>query len=341
MNYHFKNLVFEGGGVKGIAYAGAMKALEERDILQRVRRVGGTSAGAINALLTGLGCTPDEVMEILWDLDFNKFLDDSWGIIRDAERLISRYGWYKGEFFKKWIAGIISDKTGSPETTFFDIETKAKSRGFKSMFFIGTNLSTGFAEIYSAETAPQLPVADAVRISMSIPLFFTAVRNSRNDVLVDGGMLNNYPVKLFDRLRYIESGNYTETDYYFKDNSLLPDDRGPGTEYVFNRETLGFRLDTKEEISVFRDGQEPVHRDIDGFFDFTGALINTVIEAQQNSHLHSDDWARTIYIDTLGVKTTDFGISGSKKEALVESGRLGAESYFRWYDSDPSAPNRP
>ncbi len=48
MNYPFRKLVFEGGGVKGIAYVGAMEILEENQILQNIHRVGGTSAGAIN-----------------------------------------------------------------------------------------------------------------------------------------------------------------------------------------------------------------------------------------------------------------------------------------------------
>jgi len=44
MQYHFKNLIFEGGGVKGIAYVGAMEVLEQKAILKQIARVGGTSA---------------------------------------------------------------------------------------------------------------------------------------------------------------------------------------------------------------------------------------------------------------------------------------------------------
>ena len=44
----FRNLVFEGGGVKGIAYAGAVAVLEDKGILPGIRRVAGTSAGAIS-----------------------------------------------------------------------------------------------------------------------------------------------------------------------------------------------------------------------------------------------------------------------------------------------------
>ncbi len=46
MTYNFRNLVFEGGGVNGIAYLGALEVLEERGILTDIERIGGTSAGA-------------------------------------------------------------------------------------------------------------------------------------------------------------------------------------------------------------------------------------------------------------------------------------------------------
>ena len=55
MSYPFRNLVFEGGGVKGLAYVGAMEVLESEGIGEKVRRVGGTSAGSINAVLFAAG----------------------------------------------------------------------------------------------------------------------------------------------------------------------------------------------------------------------------------------------------------------------------------------------
>ena len=66
------------------------------------------------------------------------------------------------------------------------------------------------------------------------------------------------------------------------------------------------------------------------------------MDSQLNSHLHSDDWQRTIYIDTLGVGTTDFDLSETKKNKLEQSGREGASAYFGWYDKKSSQPvNRP
>ena len=64
------------------------------------------------------------------------------------------------------------------------------------------------------------------------------------------------------------------------------------------------------------------------------------MDSQENSHLHSDDWQRTIYIDTLGVGTTDFDISDKQKKALVESGKKGVKDYFDWYDNAQDALNK-
>ncbi|MDH4320235.1 MAG: patatin-like phospholipase family protein [Desulfobulbaceae bacterium] len=340
MRYAFRNLIFEGGGVKGIAYVGALGVLADRQITAGIERVGGTSAGAINAVLLGLGYTPQETQDVLWALDFNDFKDDSWGVIRDAERLVEQYGWYKGDFFRQWIGKLIEQKTGNSEATFADLEAMREQRGFKSLYLVGTNLSTSFSEVFSAEHTPRICIADAARISMSIPLFFAAKRSMRGDVYVDGGVLDNYPVKLFDRKKYLDSQNFAEPDYYQKINAAMAAAARPVSDYVYNKETLGFRLDTKEEIALFRDHAEPPHKKIDNFMEYTLALINAIVEAQQNSHLHSDDWARTIYIDTLGVKTTDFDLSDDKKRELVQSGKEGALRYFDWFDGDEAKPNR-
>ena len=341
MPYHFRNLVFEGGGVKGIAYAGVLQVLEERGILKDIVRVGGASAGAINAVLVGLGYTVQETLEILSRLNFRRFLDDSWGIGRDTSRLLAEFGWYKGDFFRRWIAEIIEAKTGNRESTFAEAQALKQGRGFRDLYLVGTNLSTRFAEVFSLEHTPRMCIADAVRISMSIPLFFAAKRSIRGDVYVDGGVLNNYPIKLFDRQKYIEKHSQVPAAYA-NHNERLREAGRTVSPYVYNQETLGFRLDSAKEIAVFRDQAEPEVHAIDDFFAYAWSLVETIMESQQSRHLDDDDWQRTIYIDTLGVKTTDFELGDAKKQELVASGRACAEKYFRWYE-DPShaAANRP
>ena len=351
--YHFKNLVFEGGGVKGIAYVGALEKLNERGILQNIERVAGTSAGAMVAVLVGLGYNAKDICDILWSINFQNFMDSSWGYIRDINRLINDYGWYKGDFVRDLMGGDIKDKTGDSETTFGQLQAmKEKGKPFKDIHLIGADLSTGYSKVFNADTTPDVKIADAARVSMSIPLFFAAVKGVNGDdhVYVDGGLLDNFAVKVFDRLNYVyDEVNARRTEYYKKYNDALaalnnrPKMRGVPAinEYVYNKETLGFRLDGQEEIAMFLDpNAEPKVREIKTLFSYTKILVTTLIDFQNNVHLHTDDWQRTIYIDSLGVSSTDFDISESTKNSLVEAGRAFTEAYFEWYDNDEEKANK-
>ena len=231
-------------------------------------------------------------------------------------------------------------KTGNRNSTFGEIYDMKKEKKFKEIYFIGANVSTGFAEVYSHENYSLMPVADAVRISMSIPLFFAAHRKNNNDVCVDGGLINNYPVKLFDREKYVQVDRRIPK-YYKKYNKELKKTNHKNNIWIYNKETLGFRLDSAKEIAIFRNHKEPDHKDIKGFIDYAFCLISTVFNIQSSIHLHSDDWKRSIYIDTLGVSTFDFDISKEDKLKLIESGEKCTEKYFIWYDKLKRLVNKP
>ena len=324
-------------GVKGIAYVGALNVLEDKRILDQITRVGGTSAGAITATLVALGYTPQEIEDRLAQLDFKNFRDHSWGYIRDVIRLLRHYGWYKGEVFKSWIAKLIEEKTGDPKANFAEIH---QDQRFLDLYLIGTNVSTGFAEVFSKDHTPDTSIAEAVRISMSIPLFFAARRNEHKEILVDGGVLDNYPIKLFDRKNYIDDEDHVRrTEYYNAHN----DENDPDTpDHIYNQQTLGFRLDSREQIAIFLNDATPRRQQIKDLFGYAWRLVATLRNVQEYQHLHSDDWHRTIYIKTLGVGTTEFNIPQEKKDALIEEGRKGTKAYFKWYDDpDENPSNRP
>ena len=212
--------------------------------------------------------------------------------------MLSDFGWYKGDFFRAWIAELIGRKTGNPEITFEELDSLRGEHGYRALHVIGANLSTGRSKVFSPAHSPRWCVADAVRISMSIPLFFAAERDAAHgQVFADGGILQNYPLTLFD-----ESGSR-------------------------NDETLGLRLDSREEIEEF-GGATPETRRIDDIFEFTVALMKTMLSAQENQHLHSGDWARTVCIDTAGIGATDFDLSDAQKQTLVENGAAGVRHYF-------------
>ena len=328
--------------MKGIAYVGALEVLDREGILNDIERVAGTSAGAMVAVMVALNYTAEEMRQVLEGLNFKDFKDSTKGILRDTIRLFKNYGWYRGDYFRNLMAKLIEKKTGNGEMTF---EQLAETGKYRDLYLVGADLSTGLSKIFSAhnQETKTMKVADAARISMSIPLFFAAVRGGKNNkhVFVDGGLLDNYTVKTFDRRNYLaDLNNARRTEYYEKINEKLRMKRAATTnEYVYNKETLGFRLDAKEDIDMYLTHEENFN-EIDGFFDYTQALVTTLIDFQTNDHLHSDDWQRTVYIDTLGVRAIDFDIPREKKEELVASGKLYTEAYLEWYNNDEEKANK-
>ncbi|OYN66983.1 patatin-like phospholipase family protein [Bacillus safensis] len=344
MEYPFKNLVFEGGGVKGIAYVGVLEILEKHKILDNVERVGGTSAGAIVAMLVSLGYSSSELEKSLREMDLEQFMDSDFGVVRDTFRLITDdHGWYKGRKFMKWIESRIEEKGIDKNVTFKEIQDNPK---FKNIYIQGTNLSTYRTETFSAEDPKfaDMKIKDAVRISMSIPIFFAAVKLN-GCFYVDGGLLSNYPVRLFDREKYVETEHSEETELYKElnvslefeaykemDSSSLSLESSfiPG-KYVYNKETLGFRLDSKNDIEIFSGLALPKEHEINTFFDFIWSLVSTIMEQQANQQLIGDDMDRTVFVDTGNVSSINFSISTDEQNELIKSGKKSCKEYLSKY----------
>jgi len=293
-NFPYRNLVFEGGGVKGLAYAGALEVLDEVGIMGQIERVGGASAGAITATLIALGYTAAEIKSTIMALDFKKFED---GGLTGLERLVMHYGWFKGDFFLNFIEGQIAGKTGNPRSTFGEVRRPA----FRDLYVVGTELTQQLSVVFSPDTTPDIAIADAVRISMSIPFFFAA-RTIGDNAYCDGGVLNNYPLSLFDQQGFL---------------STPGDDP---TADVTNTETLGFHLDNLNQ---------PTTHKIDNLVQFAGGVYDALVNIQVDLLMSNpDDVKRTVFINDLGIKTTDFHLSNEQKLALIESGKDATLKYL-------------
>jgi NTE family protein len=326
----FRNLVFEGGGVRGIAYAGAVEEFERQGVLADIRRIAGTSAGAITAAILACGATSRDAMEILEHTDFKGFEDDSFGVLRDAARLLTEYGLFKGDVFAQWMKRQIASLADDPELTFGGLARLAQQPNtrFRGLYVVGTNLSLQEPRVFSADTTPDVPIWLAVRISMSIPLFFKSVAMG-SDVFVDGGMTWNYPLDLFDDRKYLQNPNAFSPANY-------PTTYGP--QHIYNKETLGLHLATKDEIRVEKQGQRRRPKPINNLGDYAVVLVDFMLEAANKAHLHENDWHRTVFIDTLGIKTTDFDLEQKEIAALAASGKACAQAYFTWFNNPANTP---
>ncbi|KAF6026292.1 hypothetical protein EB796_015397 [Bugula neritina] len=114
--FPFENAVFEGGGVKGIAYVGAVKCLNDVGI--RLKRFAGSSIGATVAGFLSVGYTADE-MVALYLQDLSVFIRDSkCELLCFLPRLISKFGMNPGLAFLDWYGRCLAVKTQDPNITF-------------------------------------------------------------------------------------------------------------------------------------------------------------------------------------------------------------------------------
>ncbi len=206
------DLVFEGGGVKGIGLAGAFLGLYEHGY--RPECVAGTSAGAITAALVAAGYDGQELKQlVLEDMHFPLFEDrPRFHLLGTATgeviEVLRDRGLHSGQYFLNWISKLLQDKGKTTFGHFRDAEAAGTNREYR-LQVIASDLTDHSMLVLPRDAtklgiAPDdLPVAEAVRMSMSIPIFFDPVirenpKDGRRHMIVDGGMLSNYPIWLFD-----------------------------------------------------------------------------------------------------------------------------------------------
>jgi NTE family protein len=311
------DLVLEGGGIKGIGLAGAASVLQEEGF--QPQNLAGASAGAIAACLLAAGYQPDELRSLLLGLDFNEFKDPAWEdrvpVVGAPLSIVRDHGIYEGRFFLEWMRDRLAERD---VRTFGDLvhpeyadtpqyryraQVIASDITDKSLLVLPRD-----AERFGIEP-DGLGVAEAVRMSMSIPLFFEPWRwRSENDgkehLIVDGGVLSNFPVWLFD---------------------------SPGEP---DWPTFGLLLVEPEPEKPVAERLEPRAEERTGVADFLRALVQTMLEAHDRMYLDNASYVRTVRVPTLGVRTTEFDLSRDRAQALYDSGRDAATAFLKEWNFD-------
>jgi NTE family protein len=308
------DLVLEGGGVKGIGLVGAYSALQESGY--EFHRIAGTSAGAIVGALIAADMPAHDLQKLMGDLDYGKFEDEGFldhlGLVGKGASILFEKGIYEGDSLHKWLDDLL---IGLGKRTFGDLKiddpgsSLPKQKRYR-LVVMASDVSRGelvrLPWDYSKYglRADDMLVADAVRASMSIPFFYKPVRLKGTDaqgrasasLLVDGGMLSNFPIEVFDRT----------------------DGKPPRWP------TFGIKLSARPgalAISKFKTS---------GTFDFAKAMVGTMMSFHDQMHI--DDpavLARTMFVDTLGVRATDFDIDSATQDALFKNGRAAATDFLK------------
>jgi NTE family protein len=314
----FADLVFEGGGVKGIGLAGAYAALEQRGFAPQ--RVAGTSAGAITAALVAAGYSSAELDGILLELPFAEFKDegllDKFPLGRLAS-LVRERGIYEGAYLERWMTELLEAKGITKFGQLVDDDAGDAAQRYR-LRVIASDLTHRRMLVLPDDAdhlgiePDELEIARAVRMSMSIPIFFepvvhTDAATGEEHVIVDGGLLSNFPVWLFDR----EGAEPRWPTFGLR--LVEPEPSKP----------IGHRL-PGEEDGVQRGS----------LLDFLKSIVATAMEAHDRLYLEQATYARTIPIPTLGVGTTEFEITDERRDALYDAGHKAASDFLDGWDFD-------
>lgn len=176
------NAVFQGGGVKGIGLVGALARVEEEKDVEFVG-LAGTSAGSIVAALYAAGYSSKEMKDILMETSFSDLLDPH--RIRYVY-LWKKYGIHRGQKLYEWIYKLLRQKN---VVTFGDLRQY-------DLKIIASDVQNKRELVFDKDHYRDLAIAEAVRMSIGIPLFFEAYRYGQS-LVVDGGLLSNYPLWVF------------------------------------------------------------------------------------------------------------------------------------------------
>lgn len=298
------NAVFEGGGVKGISLAGAVRSAEQAGVA--FNRVAGTSSGSIVASLLAAGYSATEMSHIIQQTPFSSFLKRApifnAKFVGPAARVLIKKGLYSGDALEQWIRDILLAKGVK---TFSDLPTG-------KLLIIASDITNGKILILPdgllklGIDPAKFEVAKAVRMSTSIPYFFDPVmlRMSGNAArgrsfkeqfvyIVDGALLSNFPLWLFDEPAL---------------NSLgLP------------IPTIGFQMVGKQEGMPHR---------IRGPFSMFQAMFETMLSAHDERYIEQDKLFRTVKIPTLGISNTKFHITAEESMHLYDSGLEAGTKFF-------------
>lgn len=306
-----RGLVLEGGGTLGIAHLGSLEVLESEGILKEIKYYEGVSAGAIIATGLACGASIEFMREEMMRVDFSKFLDDSYGFVRDIARMLKSFGWYKGEVIEEWCGDLINKLTGNRNCTFKELYDKTGN----FLELNAVNINIGKTVYFNHMTRPDLMLKKAIRYSLSIPFFYKCeyerINKNNPDEIIDNNEVIENDDDIMD-VYYIDGGVLDNLPFHRLDKMLKKD------------EIIGQKFITTNDIkSPYINDKAP-----NDLIEFTKRLMDILRNQALKIHVKEDDWKRTIKIDVGDMSSTNFDLDNETKMTLLQKGKLAAYSFI-------------
>jgi NTE family protein len=202
-------LVISGGGLRGFSALGTITRLKELEIIDNPDIYCGTSAGACISLLLNIGYSSQDIYEILSELDMSKM------VVNNIDNILEEVhiGLNLCDPIIYTVGHMMKRKGFSTKITFKKLFEKTG----KKIIVTGVCLNDVSLHYFSHENTPNMEVLKAITISISIPIIFKPC-NYNNKLWLDGGVMNNYPIDLFNNKLDDVIGIYLDEEYNTYDN---------------------------------------------------------------------------------------------------------------------------
>ncbi len=314
------DLVLEGGGMKGIGLGGAVPVLMRAGYT--FERVAGTSAGAIVGALLAAGIDADGLTSAMARLRYDRIADRGLPkipVVSEAVSLLHSGGAYEGDYIHRFVR---DELEALGVRTFGDLrrddggaDPNLPAERCYKLVVMTTDVTHGRL-LRLPWDYPQLGlvadeqlVADAVRASISIPLYFDPVvvrhgTTGERITLVDGGVLSNYPIATFDRT------DQRAPRWPTLGVKILPG--LPGGNFQL---APGFALPMLPPVKLLEQ------------------VVATAIVGNDQTYLERPCVRRrTITVDTSAVGIVEFGASAQQRATVVANGTAAAERFLQTWD---------
>jgi NTE family protein len=303
----YEHLVLSGGGIKGISYVGSLLELQRNNVLYdeddkfRIKKICGVSAGSIIAALLAVGYRPHELLVVMKSINFKEIGNDGLNCMYSMVNLVECWGACPGDYIIKLMGELIEQKTGKCDYTIEDLWNDKAIQ----LVIVATNItyqkSTYFYAKNPIKEFAEIPIRIAVRMSMGIPIIFKPYFYG-DAYFVDGGLLDNYPLHVFD-------GDYPG-DSRARLNLCEP-----------NPHTLGIKITTASGI-------ESPKQDYNNLFEYSVGFINTLLMENDRRIMIPSSWNRSIILVNPDYPLNKFELTEEEQEAMIEIGKKSVEVFF-------------
>lgn len=309
------NIVVEGGGIKVISAIGCLKYFEQHDII--FKKFAGSSMGALIVFFMVIGLDSKELEKILLETNIANWVTDSLNISLPYN-LVRHYGLHSGKNFTTQLNVLLAKKGFEKDITFAKLYEKTK----KELVITGTCVNKRDTEYFNRFTTANMSVVLAIRISISLPIYFYPVEMN-GCLYVDGGVLNNFPLYYFENEHYKLKCSHRTLNEIHENHENSENLDKIKTDKVI---TVGIKMieENEKPDDILFHGTDKINN----VTEFAMSIINGVSTKLEASIIKPGFWNSVIQVHVPVIDIMTFTLTPELLKLLINAGYNGTKLFY-------------